>query len=78
MRGFKVAVDRDTPIVFEPTGADYELRKGRSIRILWVGDGDEGIIRIQSGVMEIWAPSDGYTRAWEENGAEVYIGPESE
>lgn len=75
---FKItATEENLKIIFEPTAAEYELRKGKHIRVYWIGN-EEGIIRVKASIFEVWAPSDGYTRAWEEDGAEIYIGPESE
>lgn len=69
----------DVPILlaFEPTAAEYELRRGEEIRVEWFGKYDDGTVGFEAGQLVVHAPAGGYTRAWRSSGEEIYIGPES-
>jgi hypothetical protein len=43
----------------------------------WFGGGDDGMLSMEAGQFVVAAPSGGYTRAWDSNGVEIYVGPES-
>lgn len=50
---------------------------GTPIIVEWPEGGDDGMVALEDGKFVISAPRGGYTRAWHEGGAEIYVGPES-
>ncbi|MGW0708650.1 hypothetical protein ACWD4G_22310 [Streptomyces sp. NPDC002643] len=74
---FVIRADREVVLAFEPTAAEYALEPGRPVVVEWFGQGDDGMVSLESGDLVVAAPSGGYTRAWDSDGAEIYIGPES-
>jgi hypothetical protein len=74
---FMVSVDERTVLAFEPTGAEYVLEPAKKIFVEWFSGTDPGMVALESGKLVIWAQGGGYTRAWDLEGNEIYIGPES-
>ncbi|MFD9950070.1 hypothetical protein ACFWYW_56110 [Nonomuraea sp. NPDC059023] len=74
---FHIKTDKKITVAFEPTAAEYELNAGEKILVEWFEGGDDGQVSLESDEFVIWAPGGGYTRAWNSNGVEIYIGPES-
>ncbi|MFE5613231.1 hypothetical protein, partial [Streptomyces sp. NPDC056540] len=72
------SLQTDTPVLafFEPTGQQYELDPGDPVLVKFFG-GEDGEIRWFKGAIIIIAPTYGYTRAWDSDGDEIDIGPES-
>ncbi|MFD5148163.1 hypothetical protein [Streptomyces sp. NPDC058401] len=76
---FRLGTDKTVTVVFEPSAAEHTLEAGESIIIEWFdGIRDDGFVRLDADCLVVDAPSHGYTRAWEENGEEIYVGSDSE
>lgn len=74
---FVIRADRCIMVAFEPTAAECTLEPGRPIVVEWFGGGDGGMVSVESETFVVAAPSGGYSRAWDADGMEIYIGPES-
>ncbi|GCD41241.1 hypothetical protein GKJPGBOP_00894 [Streptomyces paromomycinus] len=74
---FVIRTDRPVVVAFEPTAAEYFLEPGEDIVVEWFGEGGDGMVSLESANFVVSAPSGGYSRAWDSNGVEIYIGPES-
>lgn len=74
---FVICADRRITVAFEPTAAERVLEPGKSIIVEWFGGGTDGMISLEVDNFVVAAPSGGYSRAWDADGAEIYIGPES-
>ncbi len=74
---FTMRTDRHIAVAFEPTAAEYMLEPGRPIAVEWFGGGDDGMVSMESGALIVAAPAGGHSRAWDADGREIYIGPES-
>lgn len=72
-----IGADRRTVVVFEPTAAEFTLEAHDRISVAWVGGSDPGSISLEAGDLVVWTPAGGYTRAWQSDGTEVHVGPES-
>jgi hypothetical protein len=53
------------------------LEPGKPIIVEWFGGGDDGMMSLEAENFVVAAPSGGYSRAWDADGVEIYIGPES-
>ncbi|PKV83323.1 hypothetical protein [Streptomyces sp. TLI_146] len=74
---FIIRADRDITVAFEPTAAEYALAPGRQIVVEWPEGGDDGMVSMEADDFVVTAPTGGYTRAWDAEGVEIYVGPES-
>jgi hypothetical protein len=74
---FAIRADRNITVAFEPTAAECMLESGRTIIVEWFGGGEDGMVSMEAENFVVSAPSGGYTRAWDAEGEEIYIGPES-
>lgn len=74
---FVIRADRPVVVAFEPTAAERLLEPGETIVVEWFGGGDDGMVSMEAGCFVVAAPSGGYTKAWDSDGMEIYIGPES-
>ncbi|MDT0267659.1 hypothetical protein RM844_15330 [Streptomyces sp. DSM 44915] len=74
---FVVRADRSIVVAFEPTAAEHRLEPGSVMTVEWFGGGDDGMVSMEAEYLVIAAPTGGYTRAWESDGMEIYIGAES-
>ncbi|MFI6474853.1 hypothetical protein ACIBL5_31855 [Streptomyces sp. NPDC050516] len=74
---FVIRTDRPVTVAFEPTAAECALEPGRPIVVEWFGEGDDGMVSMEAENFVVAAPSGGYSRAWDADGLEIYIGPES-
>lgn len=74
---FQIEVDYDIVLMFEPTAREYSLRAGEIITVEWFDGTEQGMVRLTEGVIEVSATVGGYTRAWDSQGVEIYVGPES-
>lgn len=74
---FVIRTDRRIVVAFEPTAAEYALEPGRSIVVEWPEGGDDGMVFLEAENLVVAAPSGGYSKAWDSDGVEIYVGPES-
>ncbi|MFB7173282.1 hypothetical protein ACFCYM_21025 [Streptomyces sp. NPDC056254] len=73
---FHLVTDIPITVVFEPTGQEHRLDAGQAVLVRWF-DGDDGAVHWTDGHIVVYAPTSGYTRAWDSDGMEIDIGPES-
>ncbi len=74
---FVIRADRRIVVAFEPTAAEFTLEPGMHIIVEWIDGGDDGMVSMEAENFVVSAPTGGYTRAWHDEGVEIYIGPES-
>ncbi|MFB7288673.1 hypothetical protein [Actinacidiphila glaucinigra] len=74
---FLIKADRRMVVVFEPTAAEYVMEPGKNIAVEWLGDSEDGMVSFEAEDFVVHAPSGGYSKAWDSEGIEIYIGPES-
>ncbi|SNR86372.1 hypothetical protein [Actinacidiphila glaucinigra] len=74
---FLINADRRMVVVFEPTAAEYVMEPGKHVVVEWFNGGDDGMVSFEAEDFVVHAPSGGCTRAWDYEGTEIYIGPES-
>ncbi|MDX2649391.1 hypothetical protein PV341_38670 [Streptomyces sp. PA03-1a] len=74
---FLINADRRMVVVFEPAAAEYVMEPDKDVVVEWFGDGDDGMVSFEAEDFVVHAPSGGYNRAWDSEGIEIYIGPES-
>ncbi|MEU5693043.1 hypothetical protein [Actinosynnema sp. NPDC020468] len=74
---FVIRSDRQVVVAFEPTAAEYVLEPGATVAVEWFGEREDGMVSLEAGKFVIAAPTAGYIRAWDRDGVEIYIGPES-
>lgn len=74
---FVIRADRRIVVAFEPTAAEHELEPGVLLIVEWFEGGDDGMVSMEAENFVVAAPTGGYTRAWDADGVEIYIGPES-
>lgn len=71
---FKVATlgDESIVVVFEPLGIEVQLATQDHLVVEWQGDG-EGEVSHAPGVLSIWDPTGGRSRAWTSDGTEIHL-----
>jgi hypothetical protein len=74
---FVIHADRPIVVAFEPTAAECMLEPGRAMTVEWFGGGDDGMVSLEAENFVVAAPTGGYSRAWDADGVEIYIGPQS-
>lgn len=74
---FAIRADRHITVAFEPTAAECVLEPGRGITVEWFEGSEDGMVSIEAENLVVSAPSGGYSRAWDADNVEIYIGPES-
>jgi hypothetical protein len=75
---FLIRSDREIVVAFEPTAAEYQLQPGATISVEWSGGGQDGMVCLEADNLVVWAPGGGHTRAWDSDGVEIHVGPQSE
>ncbi|MEV0675506.1 hypothetical protein AB0I60_03180 [Actinosynnema sp. NPDC050436] len=75
---FILKPDRGTVVAFEPTATQYRLEAGEEMVVVWHGGREDGTIELVGNDVVVHAPSEGYTRAWNGRGQEVFVGLESD
>lgn len=75
---FLIRSDKATIVAFEPTAERFLLEPNVNITVEWFGSGDDGMVAIEGEYLVVHAPRFSYTRAWDAEGNEIYIGPQSD
>ncbi|MDX3644640.1 hypothetical protein [Streptomyces sp. MB09-02B] len=74
---FIIRADKAMVVAFEPTAAEFSLEPGKKIIVEWLGGGEDGMVSLEAGTFVVAAPTGGHTRAWDADGVEIYVGPDS-